>query len=127
MLDPATSGPAFLALPQDVQAESFDYPEAFFEKVVREIPRPRADTGQLRRAADAIRSARKPLIIAGGGVHYPGAEAELQSFAERHGIPVVETVAGKACLLASHPLNAGPIGRHRLRVRERIWRRRPTS
>jgi 3D-(3,5/4)-trihydroxycyclohexane-1,2-dione acylhydrolase (decyclizing) len=110
MLDPATSGPAFLALPQDVQAESFDYPDAFFETVVHEIPRPRADTGQLRRAADAIRGARTPVIIAGGGVHYSGAEAELQAFAEQHGIPVVETVAGKACLLASHPLNAGPVG-----------------
>jgi 3D-(3,5/4)-trihydroxycyclohexane-1,2-dione acylhydrolase (decyclizing) len=110
MLDPATSGPVFLALPQDVQAESFDYPAAFFETVVREVPRPRADTGQLRRAADAIRGARTPIIIAGGGVHYSGAEAELQAFAEQHGIPVVETVAGKACLLASHPLHAGPVG-----------------
>ncbi len=110
MLDPATCGPVFLALPQDAQAESFDFPDRFFEVTVREVPRPRADTSQLQRAAEMIRHAAKPLIIAGGGVHYSGAESELQAFAERHNIPVVETVAGKACLLASHPLNAGPTG-----------------
>jgi 3D-(3,5/4)-trihydroxycyclohexane-1,2-dione acylhydrolase (decyclizing) len=110
MLDPATCGPAFLALPQDVQAESYEYPDHFFEIVVHEAPRPRADLGQLRRAAEAIRSAVRPLIICGGGVHYSAAEAELQAFAEAHNIPVVETVAGKATLLASHPLNAGPVG-----------------
>jgi 3D-(3,5/4)-trihydroxycyclohexane-1,2-dione acylhydrolase (decyclizing) len=110
MLDPATCGPAFLALPQDVQAESFDYPEHFFDVVVHEIPRPRADVGQLRRAAAVIRTAERPLIICGGGVHYSGAESDLQAFAEAHNIPVVETVAGKASLLASHPLNAGPVG-----------------
>ena len=110
MLDPATRGPAFLSLPQDAQAESYDFPERFFETVVHEIPRPRPDTGQVSRAAEVIRSASKPLIISGGGVHYSGAEAELQAFAESHSIPVVETVAGKASLLASHPLNAGPVG-----------------
>ncbi len=110
MLDPASCGPAFLALPQDAQAESFDFPDRFFEITVHEVPRPRADTRQLRRAADLIRHASKPLIIAGGGVHYSGAEAELQAFAERHNIPVVETMAGKACLLSAHPLNAGPTG-----------------
>ncbi len=110
MLDPATRGPAFLSLPQDVQAESYEFPVRFFETVVHEIPRPRPDTGQVRRAADVIRGASKPLIICGGGVHYSGAEAELQAFAETHNIPVVETVAGKASLLASHPLNAGPVG-----------------
>jgi 3D-(3,5/4)-trihydroxycyclohexane-1,2-dione acylhydrolase (decyclizing) len=110
MLDPATRGPVFLALPQDVQAESFDYPDRFFETAVHEVPRPRPDSHQLRRAAETIRSASKPLIICGGGVHYSGAEAELQAFAESHNIPVVETVAGKASLLASHPLYAGPVG-----------------
>jgi 3D-(3,5/4)-trihydroxycyclohexane-1,2-dione acylhydrolase (decyclizing) len=110
MLDPATRGPAFLALPQDVQAESFDFPDRFFDTVVHEIARPRPDSRQVRRAAELIRTARKPLVICGGGVHYSGAEAELQEFAEAHRIPVVETVAGKASLLASHPLNAGPVG-----------------
>jgi 3D-(3,5/4)-trihydroxycyclohexane-1,2-dione acylhydrolase (decyclizing) len=110
MLDPATRGPAFLALPQDVQAESFDFPDRFFERVVHEIARPRPDSGQVRRAAELIRTATKPLVICGGGVHYSRAEVELQAFAEAHGIPVVETVSGKASLLAAHPLNAGPVG-----------------
>jgi 3D-(3,5/4)-trihydroxycyclohexane-1,2-dione acylhydrolase (decyclizing) len=110
MLDSANCGPVFLGLPQDVQAESYDYPDSFFDTTVHEMSRPRPDVGQVQRAAEAIRSARRPLIIAGGGVHYSGAEAELRAFAEAHRIPVVETVAGKATLLASHPLNAGPVG-----------------
>jgi 3D-(3,5/4)-trihydroxycyclohexane-1,2-dione acylhydrolase (decyclizing) len=110
MLDPATCGPAFLALPQDVQGEAYDYPERFFEPTIHEIARPRPDEGQLRRAAEALATATKPLIIAGGGVHYSFAEDELRSFAERHNIPVVETVAGKASLVAAHPLNGGPVG-----------------
>ena len=110
MLDPATCGPAFLGLPQDVQAEAYDYPARFFDTTVHEIPRPRPDEGQLARAAAVLGEATKPLIIAGGGVHYSLAEEELRSFAERHNIPVVETVAGKATLLSAHRLNAGPIG-----------------
>ena len=110
MLDPATCGPAFLGLPQDVQAESFDYPEIFFEKVVHTIIRPRADTTELKNAVEALKNAKRPLIIAGGGVHYSLAEKELAAFATAHNIPVVETVAGKASLLASHTLNAGPVG-----------------
>ena len=69
MLDPATCGPAFIGLPQDVQAESFDYPEVFFEKVVHTIVRPRADATELKNAINALKSAKRPLIIAGGGVH----------------------------------------------------------
>jgi 3D-(3,5/4)-trihydroxycyclohexane-1,2-dione acylhydrolase (decyclizing) len=110
MLDPATCGPAFLSLPQDVQADAYDFPERFFEPTVHELRRPRPDVGDLERAARALSEAEKPLIIAGGGVHYSFAEDELRTFAERHRIPVVETVAGKATLVASHPLNAGPIG-----------------
>src|SRR5262245_14985988 len=110
MLDPATCGPAFIALPQDVQGDAYDYPERFFEPAIHEIARPRASTDQLRRAAEALAAATKPLIIAGGGVHYSFAEDELCAFAERHNIPVVETVAGKACLVSSHPLNGGPVG-----------------
>ena len=110
MLDPATCGPAFIGLPQDVQAESFDYPEVFFEKVVHTIVRPRADATELKNAINALKSAKRPLIIAGGGVHYSLAEEELADFATKHNIPVVETVAGKASLLASHRLNAGPVG-----------------
>ena len=110
MLDPATCGPAFLGLPQDVQAEAYDFPARFFDTVIHEIPRPRPDEGQLARAAAALGEATKPLIVAGGGVHYSLAEEELRAFAERHNIPVVETVAGKATLLSAHRLNAGPIG-----------------
>jgi 3D-(3,5/4)-trihydroxycyclohexane-1,2-dione acylhydrolase (decyclizing) len=110
MLDPAICGPVFLGLPQDVQAEAFEYPDHFFEVVVHEIARPRADRRQIESAAAVIRSAERPLIICGGGVHYSFAESELQAFAERFHIPVVETVAGKATLVAAHPLNAGPVG-----------------
>ncbi len=110
MLDPANCGPAFIGLPQDVAAEAYDFPVCLFETTVHEIGRPRADLGQLAAAADVIAGAEKPLIIAGGGVHYSFAEAELTAFAESHNIPVVETVAGKASMLATHPLYAGPIG-----------------
>jgi 3D-(3,5/4)-trihydroxycyclohexane-1,2-dione acylhydrolase (decyclizing) len=110
MLDPATCGPVFLGLPQDAQAEAFEYPDEFFDVVVHEIHRPRPDLRQIEKAAAVIRSAERPLIICGGGVHYSFAESELQAFAERFRIPVVETVAGKATLVAAHPLNAGPVG-----------------
>jgi 3D-(3,5/4)-trihydroxycyclohexane-1,2-dione acylhydrolase (decyclizing) len=110
MLDPADCGPAFIGLPQDVTAEAYDYPVAFFETKIHEIARPRPDTNQLAEAAKLIRSAKKPVIIAGGGVHYSRAEQVLADFAEKFGIPVVETVAGKSSLVASHPLYSGPLG-----------------
>ena len=110
MLDPASRGPAFLALPQDVQAEAYDYPLSFFDTRTHVAPRPRADTAQLHRAAQALLAAQRPLLIAGGGVHYSGASAALVTFAETHNIPVVETMAGKACMLSAHPLNSGPVG-----------------
>jgi 3D-(3,5/4)-trihydroxycyclohexane-1,2-dione acylhydrolase (decyclizing) len=110
MLDPATRGPAFIGLPQDVQAMAYDYPVRFFEPTVWEVPRPRPDSSEIVAAAEAIRSARKPLIIAGGGVHYSVAESTLAYFAEDHGIPVVETVAGKSSLLGDDRVYVGPIG-----------------
>ena len=110
MLDPATCGPAFISLPQDVQAQSFDFPEVFFDEVVHTILRPRADASELERAIKTLKQAKRPLIICGGGVHYSLAEKQLAEFATKHNIPVVETVAGKASLLAAHPLNAGPVG-----------------
>ena len=110
LLDPADCGPAFLGLCQDVQAEAFDYPERFFAPTVHHIPRPRPDLRQLEQAAALLRTARKPLLIAGGGVRYSGAEAALAAFAERHRVPVVETIAGRTVLVHDHPLNAGPIG-----------------
>jgi 3D-(3,5/4)-trihydroxycyclohexane-1,2-dione acylhydrolase (decyclizing) len=110
MLDPAECGPAFLALPQDVQGWAYDYPEAFFARRVHRIRRQAPDTHEVAAAAEALRAAERPMIIAGGGVQYSGAVAELTAFAEAHGIPVVETIAGRANLLATHPLNIGPIG-----------------
>ena len=110
MLDPADCGPAFLGLPQDVGAEAWDFPVRLFEPVVHGIARPRPDLHQLERAVEAIRGASKPLIIFGGGVHYSLAEAALAEFATRHNVPVAETVAGKACLTADHPMYGGPIG-----------------
>ena len=110
LLDPADCGPAFLALPQDVQAIAFDYPEIFFAPKVHRIRRPRADTEELVAAAESLRQAAKPLIVAGGGVHYSLATAELAAFAEQHNIPVVETIAGRASLPWDHPVNAGPLG-----------------
>ncbi len=110
MLDPGDCGPAFISLPQDVQGEAFEFPSRLFEEVVHEIRRPRPDTGQLRRAAVALAAAKRPLIVAGGGVHWSLAEERLRAFAEAHNIPVVETVAGRTSLVADHPLNCGPIG-----------------
>ncbi len=110
MLDPADCGPAFLGLPQDVAAMAYDYPVEFFDPQVHEIARPRPDSGQLRRAVEAIRAARRPVVIAGGGVHYSLAEAELAAFVEDFGLPVIETVAGKSSMLASHPRYTGAIG-----------------
>jgi 3D-(3,5/4)-trihydroxycyclohexane-1,2-dione acylhydrolase (decyclizing) len=110
MLDPADCGPAFIGLPQDIQAEAYDFPERLFERRVHELRRPRPDRRQLDEAVAALRTARRPLIVAGGGVHYSFAEEELGRFAEAHAIPVVETMAGKSSLVADHPCWAGPIG-----------------
>ena len=110
MLDPADCGPAFIGLPQDVQAEAWDYPVELFEPLVHELRRPRPDRGELERAVAALRDAERPLVVAGGGVHYSLAEEELRAFAERHGLPVVETMAGKSCLTADDPAWVGPVG-----------------
>jgi 3D-(3,5/4)-trihydroxycyclohexane-1,2-dione acylhydrolase (decyclizing) len=110
MLDPADCGPAFFALPQDVQADAYDYPAAFFETRVHYIRRPGPDQRDIDAAVHLLRSATKPLIIAGGGVHYSGAVEALTAFAERHGIPVVETLAGKSTLVHDHPNYAGAVG-----------------
>ncbi len=110
MLDPADCGPAFIALPQDVQAEAFDLPARFFDETIQQIRRPRPDIGELQRAAALLHGARRPLIIAGGGVRWSLAEQQLSEFALRHNIPVVETTAGRTSLPADHRLNCGPIG-----------------
>ena len=110
LLDPADCGPVTLALPQDVQAMAYDFPADLFDTVVHRIARPRASRDQVNEAIALIREAKKPMIIAGGGVHYSLAEAELSAFANAFGIPVMETVAGKSSLLASDPAFAGSIG-----------------
>jgi len=110
MLDPADCGPAFLGLPQDVQGWTYDYPEIFFEKKVHRIRRTRPDEREINDAVQLLQSAQRPMIIAGGGVQYSRAITELTNFAEARSIPVVETIAGRANLLATHELNIGPIG-----------------
>jgi 3D-(3,5/4)-trihydroxycyclohexane-1,2-dione acylhydrolase (decyclizing) len=110
MLDPADCGPAFLALCQDAQGEAYDYPERFFEPHRHEIRRQRPDRREIAAAADLLRGARKPLILAGGGVHYALAAERLAGFAEKRRIPVAETIAGRGVLRHDHPMNAGPIG-----------------
>ncbi|WP_424990536.1 3D-(3,5/4)-trihydroxycyclohexane-1,2-dione acylhydrolase (decyclizing) [Fluviibacterium sp. S390] len=110
MLDPGDCGPAFIGLPQDVQGWAYDYPAVFFEKKVHRIRRIMPDVAEVADAAALLKAAERPMIIAGGGVQYSGAAAELTAFAEAHQIPVVETIAGRANMLATHPLNIGPIG-----------------
>jgi 3D-(3,5/4)-trihydroxycyclohexane-1,2-dione acylhydrolase (decyclizing) len=110
LTSPAETGAVTLALPQDVQAEAFDYPTALFAKRVWTIPRPRADADLLRRAAELIRASRQPLLIAGGGVLYGEATAALRRFVEATGIAVGETQAGKGALPYDHPQALGAIG-----------------
>jgi 3D-(3,5/4)-trihydroxycyclohexane-1,2-dione acylhydrolase (decyclizing) len=110
LTSPADTGAVTLCLPQDVQAEAFDFPETFFHKRVWPIPRNRCDETLLKRAAEWIRHAKKPLIIAGGGVLYSEASAALSKFAEATGIPVSETQAGKGSLPYNHPQNVGATG-----------------
>ena len=110
MLDPADCGPAFLGLCQDTQEIAYDYPEAFFEPEVHRIRRPRPDRSSVAAAVELLGTARKPLIIAGGGVRYSGAETVLADFALNRGIPLAETVAGKGTVVHDHPAHVGPIG-----------------
>jgi len=110
LTDPAECGPVTLAFCQDVQAEAYDYPEAFFEPKVWRQRRVRPDVNELIDMVDAIRTAKRPVIVAGGGVHYSDATSELAAFAETHNIPIAETQAGKSALPWDHPLNLGPIG-----------------
>ncbi len=110
LTSPAETGAVTLALPQDVQATAYAYPEAFFSRRVWHIPRNRPDRRVLEQAAAEIRASRWPLIVAGGGVIYSEASGLLQWFVEQTGIPVGETMAGKGSLHYNHPLNLGAIG-----------------
>jgi 3D-(3,5/4)-trihydroxycyclohexane-1,2-dione acylhydrolase (decyclizing) len=110
LTSPADTGAVTLALPEDVQTEEWAYPNAFFEKRVWRIPRNRPDRAFLQQAAEWIRSSKRPLIVAGGGVIYSGATDTLRDFVERTGIPVGETMAGKGSLRFDNPLDLGAIG-----------------
>ena len=110
MLDPAECGPAFIGLPQDVQGWTYDFPTVFFEKKIHHVRRQSPDIKEINDAVNSLKAAKRPMIIAGGGVQYSKATEQLKNFAEKHQIPVVETIAGRANLTNEHSLNIGPIG-----------------
>ena len=110
LTDPVETGAVTLALPQDVQAEAHDWPDEFFAERTWVVRRPGADPAELAEAVRAIRSARRPLVIAGGGVHHSRAEEALAEFAGTTGIPVASTQAGKGSLRHDHPQDVGGIG-----------------
>lgn len=110
LTDPADAGPVVLALPQDVQAEEFDFPDAMFEPRLHRPPRPRPDVTALAEAVALLRAARRPVLVVGGGARYSGASAAVIRFAEAHGVPLVETPAGRTLVPHDHPLHAGPLG-----------------
>jgi 3D-(3,5/4)-trihydroxycyclohexane-1,2-dione acylhydrolase (decyclizing) len=110
LTDPAETGAVTLALPQDVQAEAYDWPAELFRERVWPVPRTPPDPAAVTRAAEVIRSARRPLIVAGGGVIYSAATQALASFADTFGLPVGQTQAGKGSMRSDDPLCAGAIG-----------------
>ncbi|MDO4233076.1 MAG: 3D-(3,5/4)-trihydroxycyclohexane-1,2-dione acylhydrolase (decyclizing) [Lautropia sp.] len=110
MTDPANCGPVCLAFCQDVQAEAYDYPESFFAPKVWRIRRPEPDPREVADVVAAIKAAKRPMIVSGGGVIYSGAENTLAEFAARHNIPFVETQAGKGANSFEHPQNFGSPG-----------------
>ncbi len=110
MLDPANCGPAFIGLPQDTQELAYDYPVEFFEERNWSIPRPRPSLDQIAAAAALLKTAKKPLIISGGGVRYSGAEEAMAQFAQSRGIPFAETIAGKGAVCHDHPAYVGALG-----------------
>ena len=110
LTDPANTGAVCIALPQDTQAEAYDYPVSFFEKRVHRIERRPPTDYAIAEAADLIKTAKRPILVCGGGVRYSEAHAEFRAFAEAHNIPFGETQAGKSAIEWTHPLNLGGIG-----------------
>ncbi len=110
MLDPADCGPACLSLSQDVQGETYEYPEEFFKERVHNIRRPRPDDFQIKQAAEQIKKSKNPLLISGGGVFYSDAMEDLSDFAIKHNIPVTQTVMGYSTMKRDHSHFLGPIG-----------------
>jgi 3D-(3,5/4)-trihydroxycyclohexane-1,2-dione acylhydrolase (decyclizing) len=110
LTDPAETGAVTLALPQDVQAEAYDWPVELFAERTWHVPRPAPDPTALRRAVDVLRQAQRPLIVAGGGLIYSDATEQLRQFVAATGIPVAQTQAGKGALAYDHPLSVGALG-----------------
>lgn len=110
LADPAETGAVTLALPQDVQAEAYDWPEEFFAERIWHVRRPAPDAHELERAVRAVRTARRPLIVAGGGVHHSAAEETLAALAAATRVPVASTQSGKGSLRHDHPADVGGIG-----------------
>ncbi|WP_327670441.1 MULTISPECIES: 3D-(3,5/4)-trihydroxycyclohexane-1,2-dione acylhydrolase (decyclizing) [unclassified Streptomyces] len=110
LTDPVETGAVTLALPQDVQAEAYDWPDDFFRERVWAVRRPEPDAIELAAAVRELKRARRPLVVAGGGVHHSGAEGALEDFVDATGIPVASTQAGKGSLLHDHPADVGGIG-----------------
>ncbi|MBV9026243.1 MAG: 3D-(3,5/4)-trihydroxycyclohexane-1,2-dione acylhydrolase (decyclizing) [Streptomycetaceae bacterium] len=110
LTDPVETGAVTLAMPQDVQAEAFDWPEEFFADRIWHVRRPAPDSSAIAEAVHTIRAARRPLIIAGGGIHHSEAEAALKALVDATGIPVASTQAGKGSLRWDHPCDIGGIG-----------------
>ena len=110
LLDPADCGPACISLSQDIQGETYDYPEEFFLERVHNIRRPKPDDFQVKQAVEKIKNSKNPIIISGGGVFYSNAMEELSSFAIKHNIPVTQTVMGYSSMKRDHSHFLGPIG-----------------
>ncbi len=110
MLDPAECGPATISMSQDVQGESYDYPEIFFKETIHQIRRIHPDPSQILKAAEKIKQSKKPIIISGGGVLYSEAEMQLSEFAKKHNIPVTSTVMGIGCMEKNNPYYISAIG-----------------
>ena len=110
LTDPANTGAVCVAMPQDVEGEAYDYPESFFKKRVWRLERRPATEAALADAAEAIRKAKRPMLVCGGGVRYSEAHAEFLHFAETFNIPFGETQAGKSAVVWTHPLNMGGMG-----------------
>ncbi|MFI6832126.1 3D-(3,5/4)-trihydroxycyclohexane-1,2-dione acylhydrolase (decyclizing) [Kribbella sp. NPDC050241] len=110
LTDPVETGAVTLALPQDVQAEAYDWPDELFTERTWYVARPLPEASIVDKAVDLLRAAKAPLVVAGGGVHYSGAEDALRRFAEATGVPVSETQAGKGSLRYDHPQSVGAVG-----------------
>ncbi|GIF20645.1 3D-(3,5/4)-trihydroxycyclohexane-1,2-dione acylhydrolase (decyclizing) [Actinoplanes tereljensis] len=122
LTDPVETGAVTLCLPQDVQAEAYDFPDALFAKRVWHVARPLGEPAAVERAAEVLRNAQRPLLIAGGGVIYSEASGELDQFARETGIPVADTQAGKGALSWDHPNSVGGVGSTGTPVANRLAR-----